>query len=177
MVGVGALGRHHLRWFSQIPESHLVGFHDIDPEKRERYAAEYGVAAFATVEELAEAVDAASVAVPTTAHRAAAGALLKRGVHCLIEKPVTSTLDEAHELAELAAASGARVEVTVGGRTLVRQVTTAGGYQSGNEPLVHLGLGDASQVERIVVRWPPPARGTTELGPTPARQRLTIQQP
>ncbi|MDY0062073.1 MAG: CRTAC1 family protein [Myxococcota bacterium] len=75
------------------------------------------------------------------------------------------------------AASGARVEVTVGGRTLVRQVTTAGGYQSGNEPLVHLGLGDASQVERIVVRWPPPARGTTELGPTPARQRLTIQQP
>ncbi len=111
MVGVGALGRHHLRWFSQIPESHLVGFHDIDPEKRERYAAEYGVAAFATVEELAEAVDAASVAVPTTAHRAAAGALLKRGVHCLIEKPVTSTLDEAHELAELAAASGARVAV------------------------------------------------------------------
>ena len=112
VVGVGSLGRHHLRWLSQLPECDLVGFYDIDPEKRRQYAAEYGVTAFPTLEDLAEAVEAASIVVPTTAHREVAGLLLERGIHCLIEKPVTSTLEEAGEL--LAAAERARVKAAVG---------------------------------------------------------------
>lgn len=111
VVGVGSLGKHHLRWLAQIPESHLVGFYEVDPEKQAKYAAEYNVTAFPTLEDLADSVDAATIVVPTTVHREVAGVLLKRGVHCLIEKPVTSTLEEACELAEISAASGAKVAV------------------------------------------------------------------
>lgn len=111
VVGVGALGRHHLRWLSQIPESELVGFYDVDPEKQQKYAAEYNVTAFPTVEALAEAVEAASIVVPTTIHHKVASILLANGVHCLIEKPVTSTLEEAADLSCLAARTGAKVAV------------------------------------------------------------------
>ncbi len=111
VVGVGALGRHHLKWLSQIPESDLIGFYDNDPEKQRTYAEQYNITAFDTLEQLAEAVDVASIVVPTTVHREAAGRLLERGVHCLIEKPVTSTLEDALELQKIAAKANVKAAV------------------------------------------------------------------
>ena len=112
VVGVGGLGRHHLRWLSQLPQSELVGFFDIDPEKQAKYAADYNVTAFRSLEELATQVDAVSIVVPTTAHFATASLLIEHGVHCLIEKPISAQLDEARTLIELAARKG--VKATVG---------------------------------------------------------------
>ncbi len=111
VVGVGALGRHHLKWLSQIPESELVGFYDVDPEKRQTYAEEYKVTAFDSLEQLADAVEVASIVVPTTNHRATAGYLLERGIHCLIEKPICSTLEEARDLQAAAAKNGVKAAV------------------------------------------------------------------
>ncbi len=48
----------------------------------------------------------------------------------------------------------ARVTIDAGGQSQVRQLTLARGYMSGDEPLVHFGLGDAAMIERIVVEWP-----------------------
>jgi hypothetical protein len=49
---------------------------------------------------------------------------------------------------------GARVVVTAGGKHLVRDQSLAGGYLSAHDPRVHFGLGGATRVERVVVRWP-----------------------
>jgi len=51
-------------------------------------------------------------------------------------------------------AIGALVRVTAGGRTLVRQVHAAGGYLAQSSRVLHFGLGAATAVERVEVRWP-----------------------
>ena len=112
VVGVGALGRHHLKWLSQLSGSDLIGFYDIDREKKAKYAAEYNVAAFDSLDQLANEAEAVSIVVPTSAHFEVASLLIERGLHCLIEKPVTTTIDEANRLGKLAASKG--VKLTVG---------------------------------------------------------------
>jgi predicted dehydrogenase len=112
VVGVGSLGRHHLKWLSQLDQSELVGLYDLDHDRAAKYAAEYNITAFDSLDALADAVDAASIVVTTSAHYEVAALLISKGVHCLIEKPITPTLDEALKLQELARALG--VKVTVG---------------------------------------------------------------
>ncbi len=112
VVGVGSLGRHHLKWYSKLDNSDLVGLYDIDREKAERFAAEYSVTAFDSLEALAQAADAVSIVVPTTDHFTVASQLIDRGLHCLIEKPVTSTYEEARKLMEKA--DGHNIKLTVG---------------------------------------------------------------
>jgi len=112
VVGVGALGRHHLRWLSQLPQSELVGFYDTDSERSAKYASEYNVTAFGSLDAMAEQVQAVSIVVPTTIHYDVASNLIDRGIHCLIEKPVTSSIEEARQLRRLAELRG--VKVTVG---------------------------------------------------------------
>src|SRR5688572_866783 len=85
-VGVGRMGRHHARVYAQLPDCELVGVVDDDQTRREQVAEKHGCRAFSSVNELLEAgVDVASVAVPTTYHRAVAEPLLKAEVACLIE--------------------------------------------------------------------------------------------
>lgn len=112
VIGVGALGRHHLRWYSQIKGSEVVGVYDTDRVKAEQYAKEYEITAFESLADAADAADAVSVAVPTTAHFEVASELIERGVHCLIEKPIAANTIEAEKLKRLAQQKG--VTVTVG---------------------------------------------------------------
>lgn len=111
VVGVGSLGRHHLKWYAQLANCELVGLFDIDREKAERFASEYNVTAFESLEQLAEQADAVSIVVPTTDHFAVASELIKRSVHCLIEKPVTSTYDEARTLIDVAGKHSVKIAV------------------------------------------------------------------
>ncbi len=112
VVGVGALGRHHLKWMSQLTDSELVGVYDIDQTRCSEYAEEYKIKAFETIAQLADEVEAVSIVVPTTVHYEIASQLIKAGIHCLIEKPVTLNLEQAEELIKLAAEH--KVKVTVG---------------------------------------------------------------
>jgi len=112
VIGVGALGRHHLKWYSQIPQSKLVGFYDRDKEKCEKYSSEYGVTAFKSIGEVAEHAEAVSIVVPTTMHCVVAFQMIERGVHCLIEKPIAASVLQADQIGELAKKH--KVKVTVG---------------------------------------------------------------
>lgn len=111
VVGVGSLGRHHLKWLSSIAESNLVGLYDIDREKAAQYASQYGIRAFDSLDELAGSVDAASIVVTTSAHYEVARALMQQGVHCLIEKPITPNMEQSRELQQIADANGLKVTV------------------------------------------------------------------
>ena len=112
VVGVGRMGRHHARLYTQIEGADLVGVVDRDPERRKGIVEQYGGRGFDTVEELiAAGVDAVTIATPTIHHRAAAERLLDAGVACLIEKPLAPDVREAEAIRAAAARSGAVLQV------------------------------------------------------------------
>lgn len=96
------LGQHHARLYRECPDSELVGIYDSNPASSQTAAAEFETTAFDTIDELVDAVDAVSVAVPTTLHHAIATDLLQRGCHVLVEKPLAATVEQGRELVALA---------------------------------------------------------------------------
>jgi predicted dehydrogenase len=95
VVGVGHLGRHHARILAKMPGVRLVAVADHDVDRAKEIADEHGCEALVDASELVGRVQAASVAVPTQAHREVAVLLLEAGIDVLVEKPLASTLDEA----------------------------------------------------------------------------------
>ena len=110
VIGAGALGYHHVRILRDVAGARLIGFYEARADRATAVAKELGVPAFDRLEELLDAVDAATVVVPTPAHYEVARAALERGKHLLIEKPIAATLAEADELLTIAAKTGALVQ-------------------------------------------------------------------
>lgn len=102
VVGVGALGWHHARLYQECADASLGGVFDVCPQRRADIAAKLGVRPYASLAELAADADAVSVAVPAHLHFATARALLQAGCHVLVEKPLTTQLEDAQELVVLA---------------------------------------------------------------------------
>jgi predicted dehydrogenase len=111
VVGVGSLGQHHARIYSGLEGVQLVGIYDADAARAREIGERYGAQVFGTIEDLASAVEAASVAVPTHLHHAVASALIERGVHLLIEKPIAATTQEAEDLVRRAQQKGVILQV------------------------------------------------------------------
>jgi predicted dehydrogenase len=103
VVGVGYLGRFHAEKFALLPEAELVAVVDTDRVKCEEVARKLGTRAVTDHREILEQVDAVSIAVPTLYHHQVARAFLERGIHVLLEKPITTTLAEADDLIRIAA--------------------------------------------------------------------------
>jgi len=107
VVGVGRMGQHHARVYSTLPGCTLVGVVDSSEARCGEIAAKFNCAAMTDVGELLSAgVDAVSIAVPTTRHRAMAEPLLEAGVACLIEKPLAQNVEDAWALKEVAERTG-----------------------------------------------------------------------
>lgn len=113
-IGVGSLGRHHARNYSELSAAgrvQLVGVCDADAETAARVATDCSCVAFTDWRELLGKVDAVSVATPTETHCEIACAFLESGVHVLVEKPIALSLDEADRMIVAANASGATLMV------------------------------------------------------------------
>jgi predicted dehydrogenase len=102
VVGVGHLGKHHARIYSENPRCELTAIADVDEDRAKHLAKQYGAKAFAKASDLYDRVDAVSIAVPTSLHHEVASGFLSHGIHCLVEKPITKTVAEAEELIRLA---------------------------------------------------------------------------
>ena len=100
VAGAGAMGRNHARVFSLLDDVDLVAVYDRDKAQAQSVAAEFGGIAVDSLDAFAEAVDAATVAVPTIAHREVGCTLMEKGVHVLMEKPIADSLDDARALIE-----------------------------------------------------------------------------
>ncbi len=112
VIGVGRMGRHHARLYTQLEGADLVGVVDRDPERCKSITDQYGGTGFGTVEELiAHGVDAVTIATPTVHHRDAAEKLLRAGVACMIEKPLAPDARDALAIADAAEQSGAVLQV------------------------------------------------------------------
>jgi predicted dehydrogenase len=98
VIGTGKLGAIHARIYGELPQAELTGVCDIDPARADEIAASCNTRKFNDFRELFPLVEAVSIAVPTNLHYAVAREFLKRGIHCLVEKPFTSTLPEAKRL-------------------------------------------------------------------------------
>lgn len=111
VIGVGHLGRLHVQNYRLIPDIELVGVFDIDHDRARQVATEFQTIAYEDLEDLLDNIQAASIVVTTTSHFEIASACLKRGIHCLVEKPLTSSLAEADELIEAARQAGLILQV------------------------------------------------------------------
>lgn len=111
VVGVGHIGREHARIYSQLPDAQFVGVYDIDPVVALTVAQQYDIRAFQSLDDLVEAVDAVSVATPTTTHRDVAQPFLSTGRSILLEKPISDSPEQARELVRMARASGAVLQI------------------------------------------------------------------
>jgi len=101
VVGVGSMGSHHARIYDERSDAELVGVADADPERAREEAATRDTEPM-SFEELLDAVDAVSVAVPTSDHAGIAWEALGAGVHVLVEKPFVDDTERGRRLVERA---------------------------------------------------------------------------
>jgi predicted dehydrogenase len=114
VIGVGHLGRQHARIHSNLAaeaRSKFVSVCDLAEETARAIAAERNVEWTVDWRELLGKLDAVSLAVPTEAHCDIACGLLEAGIHVLVEKPISRTLDEANRMIEAAERGRAVLQV------------------------------------------------------------------
>jgi UDP-N-acetylglucosamine 3-dehydrogenase len=113
VIGVGVMGSNHARVFAGLPGAELVGVADPDRRQADFVARTLGCKAVGEVAELLDLnVDAVTIAAPTHFHHGIALACIARGVHVMVEKPISSTVEEGREIIE--AAARANVTLMVG---------------------------------------------------------------
>lgn len=111
VVGVGYLGVFHAEKYAMLPNSELVAVVDIDLQRAESVAERLGTKAFTDHRDILGMVDAISISVPTQYHFEVAKDFLRQGIGILLEKPMTTTLEEADELIRIARETGAVLQV------------------------------------------------------------------
>ena len=111
VIGVGSLGQHHARVYTEIPGSRLVGVVDVDKGRAESVAARHGCQAMTDYRKLVGEVDAVSVVAPTLLHHEIARTCLTAGLHVLVEKPLTATVEQARDLVATASTRGVTLQV------------------------------------------------------------------
>ncbi len=102
VIGVGVLGEYHVQKYKALPTVELVGVVDINPDRANEIGQRYNARVYERHDDILDRVDAVSLAVPTTAHFEVARDILSRGIHLLIEKPITYKLGPADALIGIA---------------------------------------------------------------------------
>ena len=117
VIGAGSFGRNHLRVYRGLEATGsvvLVAVVDSDPATASAIAAEYGIAAFTSVDDMLAAnldITAASLCVPTVHHSSVGCRLFAAGIDLLVEKPIAASLADADALLEAAATHGRILQV------------------------------------------------------------------
>lgn len=135
VIGLGVMGQNHVRLYSEFQNSQpfiglrngnvgcevegrdayrieLVGVADANFERAKEIGEKYHTAYYGDYHDLLSIVDAVSIAVPTTLHHSVAMDFLEAGVHCLVEKPIAFSVEEAGDM--IRAAEKNNVKLAVG---------------------------------------------------------------
>src|SRR5438874_8869337 len=115
VIGVGHLGQQHARIHAALSAENkirLVSVCDLDTRRASEIGERYGVELTTDWQTLIGKVDAVSLAVPTESHCEIACGLLQAGIHVLVEKPISRTLEEADRM--IAAGKKGRAVLQVG---------------------------------------------------------------
>lgn len=102
VLGAGHLGKIHLKLLKQSSRYDLVGFYDPNETLAREIEADLGYTYYSDMDALIAACDMVDVVTPTTYHHESGKRVLEAGKHLFIEKPITVTVAEAHDLIALA---------------------------------------------------------------------------
>jgi len=111
VIGVGHLGQHHARIYNELNDVELVGVVDIIPKVAKKIAKTNKTKAYTNYVDLLGKIDAVSIAVPTKYHYEIAKYFLENKTHSLVEKPITSTVEQAQELVNIAHSNNTILQV------------------------------------------------------------------
>jgi len=118
VIGTGMMGQRHCRVYSAQRRAQLAGVFDAAQALGRQVARQYEARFYETVDDLLEQVDAVSIVTPTPSHFDLALRAIERGIHVLVEKPITETVEQAEALTRAAeagrAADGGGLVVQVG---------------------------------------------------------------
>ncbi len=115
VVGVGMMGQHHVRVYSELAKEgkvELVGIADANFERAKELAKKYGTIPYADYRDLAkENHDAVDIAVPTSLYREVALEFINQGTSVLVEKPIADTVGNAEAIIKAAEEKGVTLMV------------------------------------------------------------------
>lgn len=100
IIGTGHLGSIHLNLLKKSNLYKVIGFHDIDLKRSNELGDDFVY--FKDSNELINSVDVVFICSNTPSHHFIAKKCLKNNKHIFIEKPITSTIEQAKELVDLA---------------------------------------------------------------------------
>jgi len=112
VIGVGVMGNHHARVYSELPGAELIGVADADARLVSATARTYNTKAFTDYKELLKQhLDAVTIAVPTSLHKKVSIDAAEAGVNILVEKPLADTVENANEIINAADQNGVKLMV------------------------------------------------------------------
>lgn len=115
LAGCGHLGSIHCKLLKEISEQNsdynFIGVYDIDIEKSKKIADNYNIKAFNSLDELLSGVNTLVIVTPTSTHFEIAEKAINNNINSFIEKPVTSTLEEAKKLMELVKNKNVKIQI------------------------------------------------------------------
>ena len=112
VVGVGHLGSRHLKVYSELPELvNIVGICDTNTGNAQKLSEKYNAPLFQNYKDLPGKVDAVNICVPTNSHYEISKFFLENNIHTLVEKPITTTVEQADELIAIAEKNNLKFQV------------------------------------------------------------------
>jgi predicted dehydrogenase len=112
VIGLGWMGRVHLRNYTEMPGVRVAGVMDTNAETLAAMHAQFGVPVFDNLDALLDQPqDAVNICVPTVLHLPVGLAVLARGIPALIEKPLAASAAEGRQLLEAAQKAGVQIMV------------------------------------------------------------------
>jgi len=113
VIGVGSMGKNHARVYADLPNVQLVGVADANETTAQSVAEQYRATPYTDFRVMldTEKPDAVSIVTPTVEHLSVAQAVIERGIHLLIEKPIAFRVDEARKIIELARTAGVKLMI------------------------------------------------------------------
>ncbi len=111
IAGVGHLGKIHAKLWKEVDGVTVTGIYDVSPEAASTVSSETGIESFEDFSTFLHQIDALSIVTSTPSHYAIAKQAIEAGKHVLIEKPITTTTEQAEELIELAKKRNVKIQV------------------------------------------------------------------
>ena len=134
VVGAGLQGSKQVHIFTHLANAEVVALADVDGEKANQVAQEFGVPrAYADYHEMLREVeaDAVSVATPDHLHLEPCLAAIETGRHLLVEKPLATSVEEGEKIVQAAKAKGIKMMINFSNRFQVALQQTKEAFDKG----------------------------------------------
>ena len=102
VIGVGSMGRNHVRIYSELKSVDSLGIYDVNTEAAKALGEKHGATVYKSIGELLDNSEAVSVVVPTQFHSQVVREVFQKRKSVLIEKPICATSEEAKQLMKAA---------------------------------------------------------------------------